>query len=628
MASMSLEGEEKVRTGAKLDDVEAKRAARLVLCVVLIVSLLILCWIQLDMSTQWGADCFAFFQTMPVEFMVLSVFTLGALFCSIYAICGSLTASGAIISIMSTLIAVTNYYVIEFHGGPLSFLELKNAATAANVMGSYTLEFTPVVTGILTLGVIELAISFIGLRAMQKHAVFGKRSWKRRLGLLAAAALIVFFGYASPYAVKPAHVLIWNWTTAYPYYGYIPCTVDTLQTCFNLVEKPEGYSDGRLAEIDMPTQVSQTSTPDIVLILNETFYDLHQASYFATDVDYMQGINSLDGAITGYAVVPSIGGGTNKSEYELLTGNSMAPLAQSGSPFFTVDMTDAPSLVTILKAQGYETTACHPSNAVNYSRNAAYPAMGFDHVYFFDSFEDLESPRDRWYESDESTYANVIRWYEENRVTAAEEGVDRPQFMYCLTIQNHGNWSSGDDSYDTVHAIGNFGGYNDDVNEYLTGIAESDAAFVKLVDYFAHSDRPTIVCMAGDHSPSFAANIADTETHSDDELDLLLRATPYVIWANFDLTDSGVNVPEYMSINHLTSTVARLAGVGLSPYYAFQLELMKTFPIVTAYGAYYDDEGNRYNYDDGCNAQVMDYRHLDYANIMREGDPALFAYVP
>ena len=75
---MSLEGEEKVRTGTKLDDVEAKRAARLVLCVALIVSLLILCWIQLDMSTQWGADCFAFFQTMPVEFMVLSVFTLGA----------------------------------------------------------------------------------------------------------------------------------------------------------------------------------------------------------------------------------------------------------------------------------------------------------------------------------------------------------------------------------------------------------------------------------------------------------------------------------------------------------------------------------------------------------------------
>lgn len=625
---MSTEGEETIRTGVEPVNTKAKRAARLLLCAVLIVSLLALCWIQLDMSTQWGTDCFAFFQTMPVEFMVLSVFTLGALFCFVYAICGSLTASGAIISVMSTLVAITNYYVIEFHGGPLSFLELKNAATAANVMGSYTLEFTPVVSGILTLGVIEMAISFIGLRAMQKRAIFGKRSWKRSIGLLVAAALIVFFGYASPNAVKPAHVLIWNWTTAYPYYGYIPCTVDTLQTCFNLIEKPEGYSEERLGEIDMPAQVSQTATPDIVLILNESFYDLHQASHFATDVDYMQGINSLDGAITGYAVVPSIGGGTNKSEYELLTGNSMAPLAQSGAPFFTVDMTDAPSLVTILKAQGYETTACHPSNAVNYSRNAAYPNMGFDHVYFFDSFEDLESPRDRWYESDESTYANVIRWYEENRAAASEEGVDRPQFMYCLTIQNHGNWSSSDDSYDTVHAIGNFGGYNDDVNEYLTGIAESDAAFVKLVDYFAHSDRPTIVCMAGDHSPSFASNIADSETHSDDELDLLLRATPYVIWANFDLADSGIDVPVYTSINHLPATVARLAGVGLSPYYAFQLELMKAFPIVTAYGAYYDNEGNRYSYEDGCDAQIMDYRYLDYANIMREGDPTLFAYVP
>ena len=374
--------------------------------------------------------------------------------------------------------------------------------------------------------------------------------------------------------------------------------------------------------------ISLLESPDIILILNETFYDLHQTSYYATDVDYMQGINSLDGAITGYAVVPSIGGGTNKSEYEFLTGNSMAPLSLSGSPFFTVDMNDAPSLVTMLKAQGYETTACHPSNAVNYSRNSAYPAMGFDHVYFIDSFDGLESPRDRWYESDESTYANVIRWYEENRTAAAEEGVDRPQFLYCLTIQNHGNWSSSDDSYDTVHAIGNFGGYNDDVNEYLTGIAESDAAFVELVDYFAHSDRPAIVCMAGDHSPSFAASIADSETYSEDELDLLLRATPYVIWANYDLADSSIDTLEYVSMNHLPAAVAQLAGVGLSPYFAFQLELMKTFPIVTAYGAYYDSEGNRYSYESECDTQVMDYRYLDYANIMGEGDPALFAYVP
>ena len=625
---MSTEGEETVQAGRKPGSSKVKRVAHLVSCVVLITLLLVLCWIQLDMSTQWGTDCFAFFQTMPVEFMVLSVLTLAALFFFVYAICGSLTASGAIISLMSTFIAVTNYYVIEFHGGPLSFLELKNAATAANVMGSYTLKLTPVVSGIVVLGLIELAISFLGLHIMQKRAVFGKRSWKRSLGLLAAAALIVFFGYASPNAVKPAHVLIWNWTTAYPYYGYIPCTVDTLQTCFNLIEKPEGYSEERLAEIDMPAQVSQTSTPDIIVILNETFFDLHQTSNFTTDVDYLQGINGLDGAITGYAVVPSIGGGTNKSEYELLTGNSMAPLAQSGSPFFTVDMANATSLVTILKAQGYETTACHPSNAVNYSRNAAYPAMGFDHVYFIDSFEDLESTRGRWYESDESTYANVIGWYEENLEVAAEEGVDKPQFMYCLTIQNHGDWNSSDASHDTVHAQGNFGSYGSTVDEYLTGIAESDAAFVKLVDYFAHSDRPTIVCMAGDHSPTFASNIADTVTHSGDELDLLLRSTPYVIWANFDLADSDTAVPEYVSMNHLPSKLAHLAGVGLSPYYAFQVELMRTFPIITAYGAYYDNAGSRYSYEADCDSRVMDYRYLDYANIMGEGDSELFSYVP
>ena len=622
---MSLEGNETGRTGIESDHHTAARIARPILCVLEIVVLLVLCWIQLDMSTQWKVDCFAFFQTMPYEFMALSVFTLGALFCFLYAVCGSLTASGATISIFSTLIAVANYYVIALHGGPLSFLELKNAATAANVMGSYTLELTPVVAGILALGVIELVIAFLGLRAMQKRAVFGKRSWKRSLGLLIATMLIVFFGYLSPNSVKPAHVIIWNWTTAYPYYGYVPCTVDTLQTCFNLVVKPEGYSEKALAEIDMPEQMAQTAAPDIIVILNETFYDLHQTSNFATDVDYLQGISNLDGAITGYAVVPSIGGGTNKSEYELLTGNSMAPLAQSGAPFFTVDMSEATSLVTVLEAQGYETTACHPSNAVNYSRNVAYPAMGFDHVYFIDSFEGLESTRGRWYESDESTYANLIRWYEENLSANEDAGVDKPQFMYCLTIQNHGSWDSCDASTDTVHALGNFGGYGETVNEYLTGIAESDAAFIELVNYFSQSDRPTIVCMVGDHAPSFADDIADTETYSDDELDLLLRATPYVIWANYDID---TEAPLYVSANYLAPIVAQRAGVGLSPYYAFELELMRTFPIVSAYGAYYDMDFERFSYDDDSDDAVTSYRFLDYANIVCEGDPSWFAYTP
>lgn len=620
---MQTEGDETGMQDARQIDHGGKRIALALVCCAEIAVLLVLGWIQLDMSAQWGPDCFAFFSTMPPEFMALSVFTLAALFFIAYALIGSLTIAGALFSVLTTLVAVANYYVIEFHGGPLSFLELNNAATAANMMGSYTLDFTPVVLGILLLGAVELGISLIALRAMQKRLVFGRRSWKRSLGLLAASALIAFFGYLSPAAVKPAHVLIWNWTTAYPYYGYVPCTVDTLQTCFNLIEKPDGYSEEALNAIELPQTTARTGSPDIVVILNETFYDLHQVSYFATDVDYLEGIHSLEGATTGYAVVPSIGGGTNKTEYELLTGNSTQPLAQSGSPFFAVDMTDAASLVTVLAQQGYETTAAHPREAVNYSRNVAYPAMGFDHVYFNDSFEDLEFSRGRWYETDESTYANAIRWYEENLAANEAAGIDRPQLMYCLTIQNHGGWDSSEPENDTVHALGNFGGYGEVVNEYLTGIAESDAAFVQLVDYFAKSNRPTIICMIGDHAPSFAMSVADSETHDEKALEILFRATPFVMWANYGLE---ADVPEYVSANFIAAIVAQQAGVGLSPYFAYEIELSQSFPVVTAYGAYYDALAQRYNSLENCDSRVRDYLFLDYANIMREGNPALFSY--
>ena len=168
---MNMEGNETKRTGI----------ARAVASALIIVALCVLCWIQLDMSAQWKTDCFSFFQTMPLEFMALSVLTVGVLFCVLYALCGSLTVTGAIISAFCTVLAVVNYYVIEFHGGPLSFLELKNFATATNMMGSYTLDFSPTVSGILAIFVVELLIVFGGLRWAQKRRVFGGWSWLRSL---------------------------------------------------------------------------------------------------------------------------------------------------------------------------------------------------------------------------------------------------------------------------------------------------------------------------------------------------------------------------------------------------------------------------------------------------------------
>ena len=579
--------------GDKLQRVKGLFSVQRLLCVLAIAGLLILCWLQLDISSQWTNDWYTFLIEMPVTFGVLSVLTLAAIYFVLYAIIGNLKTTGLVMSILSTVISVANYYVILFHNSPLSFLELRNFGTAMNVLGSYEIEIAPVVIGLLGLCAAELLIVFIPLRRFQKKRVFGERSWKRSIILLLASALIIFVGYLGPSPIKPARVLVWKWPDAYVYYGYVPCTVETLAKSLNLVEKPEGYSDAAVEALDMPKATTAQKTPDVILILNETLADISEITDFTVDTGYLDDIYNLENTIQGSVVVPQVGGGTNKSEYEYLTSNSMALLMQSGAPFLAVDMRDATSIVTLMEEQGYETTAAHPREGVNYSRDNAYPALGFDHYYFAEDFESLRYKRGRYCESDESTYRNLMRWYDEQRAANQAAGDDKPLFMYCLTMQNHGGYNMSPERLDVVHAEGDFGSYQQQVNEYLTSIYDSDKAFMQLVEHYKNSDRPVIICMVGDHMPSFAKDIADYTAYSEDEIERRLRTTPFVIWANYDIEDANLGT---IGMNSLVPRLLQTAQLGLSPYYEYLLELSEDYPVLTAYGSYYDADGVCHSY--------------------------------
>ena len=106
-------------------------------------------------------------------------------------------------------------------------------------------------------------------------------------------------------------------------------------------------------------------------------FSLHSARVLA-DTPYLEYFHSLaEQASTGYALVPDVGGGTNRSEFELLTGNSM-DLLPGITPFSTLSMEGQPSVVSYLESLGYTTLAAHPALPANYRRGTAWPALGFD----------------------------------------------------------------------------------------------------------------------------------------------------------------------------------------------------------------------------------------------------------
>ena len=352
-------------------------------------------------------------------------------------------------------------------------------------------------------------------------------------------------------------------------------------------------------------------TPDIILILNESFSDLETYTNINADIDYMDGFYNIPGATYGYAVVPSIGGGTNNSEFELLTSKSMYLLQHA--PFTYMDQVLlSRGIVNYLNDLGYETTGMHCANPDNYSRNTAYPAMGFEKTRLGqDSFTYNEMNGNRpWLDSD--NYRDLIERYE----TADDE----PRFMFLLTYQNHGGYEQNDSSMDTVHTQKDFGELTDEVNEFLSSIYLSCQAFKELTNYYSTVDRDVIICMVGDHAPSFVSSLPAKKDREIGDEGINMRCVPYVIWSNFDADLSDVYT-DCASMVDLVPMVLHAAGVPLSSFYQEILNMHEILPIRTSSGQYVDRDSIIGNYDssDKYYDQMKLYYYLEY-NSLLEGD--------
>ena len=131
--------------------------------------------------------------------------------------------------------------------------------------------------------------------------------------------------------------------------------------------------------------VDEQEYPDIILILSESFYDFDLVTDTQADADVMAVTKNLPNSIYGHTVSPHVGGGTNSSEYEMLSSNSLM-LMPSITPFNWLNLYGANSIVSYLDELGYASIAAHPYTNSNYRRNSAWLALGFDKVYFEDSF--------------------------------------------------------------------------------------------------------------------------------------------------------------------------------------------------------------------------------------------------
>lgn len=500
-----------------------------------------------------------------------------------------------------TIWSIANYYVILFHGSPLYVSELANTKAAMNVLSGYSLEISSTVIGLLVLFLI--AIDLVTLLPEKKQGF----SW---LGIpVYAAVFLINIVIVMIYIDRAETAMTWHWKAAVENSGFMVCVVQDVEYQIRPVVSPEGFDPQEKLEVSAESQDAvSTEYPDIILILNETFCDLDDYTSLDADKDYLADFYSIKNAVFGNAVTPSIGGGTNNSEFELLTSYSMF-LLRAGAPFNYLDFKKADnSIVRYLENLGYDTTGMHCGGLTNYSRHTAYPEIGFNNVYLgSDMFTYGKNGNRDWLDSD--NYHDLIERYDENN-----EG---PQFIYLLTYQNHGGYKTNDDADDIVHVTKDFGDVTSEVNEYLSSLTLSAQAFRDLTDYFLKVERPVIICMVGDHAPSFITKIPSESDRSEKETLIAQRTVPYVIWSNYDIDFSGCS--EYVSMTDIVPILLEAADMPLSPFYRQVLALQDKLPVRTSDGLYMDIEGNvgEINEESPYYQEVLDYYCWEYSSLMR-----------
>lgn len=459
--------------------------------------------------------------------------------------------------------------------------DLMSIGTAANVLGNYTLELTDEVLAIVVLFVCQLQI-FLALRHPR-----ARRRWQTalaaRLGCGAAAVLWLWLFCAGPLVPKQFHLYEWSWQENCYYQGYLETVMLRLEKLF--VKPPAGYSEQQVEkmaeEMEPALPASDGAPPDVILIINESWFDWNQLTDFETDRPITPFIDSLDNCVRGFAVNPNLS--TSGAEYEVLTSNCTA-LMPSLTPFTQMNLAGTNSLVKHLDQLGYSSVSFHPASYANYNRKSVYPNLGFETSWFWNWEEEnplyaqLENPMFVHNGlSDKSCFDYVVELYE-------ERDTSRPAFLYDLTYQNHGGYeqaafNGGSWEVDPEHRVRVTEGFDEvrgQAEEYLSCLTYTDDAFAGLIDYFSQQKDPVIICMVGDHIPHFTGDVESE--YSGLEYQMRSRGTPFVIWANYPLEEENVG---YIGMSQLAPLLLQAAEIPLSPFYQSLAELSQDVPVLT-----------------------------------------------
>ncbi len=238
-----------------------------------------------------------------------------------------------------------------------------------------------------------------------------------------------------------------------------------------------------------------TALPDIVVVQSESFFDpsiLHGYE----NANLTPNLTRLaTNGMSGPLHVPTFGGGTIRTEFEVLTGLSLRYFSSMQFPYLQLSDKVVPSMVRTLRSHGYETVAIHGNDPTFWNRNTAFKALGFDRFVSQSSFP-ANAAIDGKYMADSAMTDEIMAQLKDSGA---------PQFLFAISLEAHGPYdvtpkdTAARDAIPVPFAVD--AKDKVEVQNYIYHMQHADQELGRLAALLAKRSRPTLLLFYGDHLP-------------------------------------------------------------------------------------------------------------------------------
>ncbi len=545
----------------------------------------------------------------------LNMMVIGLCYLAMLVIIGRARWAWIITHLFFVIVAFADYFVYDFRENEITWGDMTTINTGISVASKYHFSMSK-------RGACFILLTILAIAVVRKFRFKFRHFWTGRL-----IALIIICLNFSAVSGKVLKKVTQTWEKKGTYRnGFVVNFICGIRDSY-YVDPPAGYSldavkaleDEYKAKAAAKTADAEEKKPTIITIMDESFADFRLIGDLKTNVEVTPFIDSLtENTTRGYALASVFGAKTPNSEWEYMTGNTMAFLPGGSVPYQQFIGKEPMSMVSNLKQQGYTTVAMHPYYRTGWRRNTVYPKLGFDEMHFMDDgdnyFDVTNVMRD--YITDEEMFDKIIRCFEEKG--------DDPMFLMGITMQNHGGYRDTYENFTSdVYQLG--GMFYTDASQYLSLIHQTDMAVEKLINYFQSVDEPVEIIFFGDHYPSLNSSFVRSLNGKGlsgltlSELEELF-SVPFFVWTNYDSEEEdGIT----SSLNYLHTIAYKKAGIEGTPYDAFLADLQEVIPSMNARGYYSISQGKYIHYSDATGEEaewIKKYRILQYNNMFGKSD--------